>query len=252
MKLEGKSAVVTGAASGMGRAVCELFVKEGCSVVAVARREERLLELQEAMKDAPGKVVPFAADLKNEENNEAMVDLAVKEFGKLDILINCAGVMDDMSPVGDFLDEKMEAIYAINLYAPLYAMRKAVKVFLEQGNGGNIVNVASLGAFHQSAGVIYCSSKAALVAASKNTAFIYTPDKIRCNVIAPGNISTEIAGSMGGINMKGYERTSQVVGLAPEFGEAEEIAKAALFLASADSGYVNGDVLLVDGGWGAA
>lgn len=252
MKLEGKSAVVTGASSGMGHAICKLFAKEGCNVVAVARREDRLLALKDYYTEFPGKIIPFAADLKIKENNEVMLERAVKEFGKLDIVINCAGVMDDMSPVGDFLDEKLESIYAINLYAPLYAMRRAVKIFQEQGNGGCIVNVASLGAIHQSAGVVYCSSKSALVSASRNTAFMYMKDNIRCNVIAPGNISTEIAGSMGGINMKGYERASMVVGLAPEFGEASEIAKAALFLASSDSNYINGDVLLVDGGWGAA
>ena len=97
MRLEGKSVVVTGASSGMGKAIVELFVKEGAAVVAVARRKERLEALVESLQDAPGKVVAFAGDVSKREDNEAMIDLAVSEFGKLDVLVNNAGVMDDMA-----------------------------------------------------------------------------------------------------------------------------------------------------------
>lgn len=252
MKLNGKSVVVTGASAGMGSAIVKLFVKEGASVIAVARRKERLDELVASLQEGPGKIVAFQGDVSKREDNEAMIDLAVKEFGKLDILVNNAGVMDDMSPIAEVTDERYEKVMGINVYGPLCAMRKAVQVFLSQKNGGSIVNIASVGAFHTAAGPIYCASKAALVSLTKNTAFMYMPNKIRCNAIAPGGIKTEIASSMGIPNPTGYGRIKTLLTAVPEQGEAVDIANAALFLASDDSSYISGDVLFVDGGWNAA
>ena len=249
MRLEGKSIVVTGASSGMGRAMVELFVKEGASVVAVARRKERLEELAASLADAAGKIVVCQGDVSKCEDNEKMIDLAVKEFGKLDVLVNNAGIMDDMSPIGDATDEMYEKVMTVNLYGPMCAMRKAVKTFTEQGNGGNIINVVSEGAYHTCAGAIYCASKAALTSMTKNTAFMYMEQGIRCNAIAPGGIATEIAGSMGMPNMAGYGRAQKVIACSPAPGTGEQIAEAACFLASDASSYVNGDVLMVDGGW---
>lgn len=249
MRLSGKSVVVTGASSGMGKAIVELFTKEGANVIAVARRKERLDALAESLKDAPGKVVPYAGDVSQEETMSAAIDAAVKEFGRLDVLINNAGIMDDMSPIGDVKNEKIEQIFSVNVYGPMYAMRKAVQVFLEQGDGGNIINVASVGAMRSVAGAVYCASKAAVVSLTKNTAYMYNPNGIRCNAIAPGGISTEISTSMGMPNMNGYGRVKNVLATSPAPGAAEQIASAALFLASEESSYVNGDVLVVDGGW---
>lgn len=249
MRLEGKSVVVTGASAGMGKAIVKLFVQEGANVVAVARRKERLDALVESLSDMPGRLVAFAGDVSKKEDNEAMIDLAIKEFGKLDVLVNNAGIMDDMAGIGDVTDEKYEKVMAVNVYGPMCAMRKAVNVFKEQGKGGNIINVASIGAMRTAAGVVYGASKAAIVAMTKNTAFMYVPDKIRCNAIAPGGINTEIATSMGVPNMAGYERTKLVMATSPGMGEPSDIANAALFLASDESAFVNGDVLVVDGGW---
>ena len=251
MKLSGKSVVVTGASSGMGKAIVELFAREGANIVAVARRKERLEELAASLQDAPGKVLPCPGDVSREETMEQAIDLAVKEFGRLDVLINNAGIMDDMSPIGEIRDEKVQQVFAVNVFGPMYAMRKAVQVFLEQGDGGNIINVASVGAMRTAAGAIYCASKAAVVSLTKNTAYMYLPNGIRCNAIAPGGINTEISTSMGVPNMTGYGRVKHVLASAPAPGAAEQIASAALFLASDDSSYVNGDVLMVDGGWTA-
>lgn len=249
MRLEGKSIVVTGASSGMGKAIVERFVKEGASVVAVARRLQRLEELKESLKEEPGKVVIFQGDISKREDNEKMIDLAVSEFGKLDVLVNNAGIMDDMSGVGDATDEKFEQVMKVNVYGPMCAMRKAISVFKEQGNGGNIINVASVGGMRSVAGAIYCASKAAVLSMTKNTAFMYFPEKIRCNAIAPGGIQTEISHSMGMPNMEGYGRVQKILAAAPEMGMPEDIANAALFLASDESSYVSGDTLIVDGGW---
>ena len=251
MKLKHKSVVVTGASSGMGKAITELFVREGAHVIAVARRKERLEELAESLKGLPGRVIPFVGDVASQETMEGAIDLAVREFGRLDVLVNNAGVMDDMSPIGDIKNEKIDQIFAVNVYGPMYSMRKAVQVFLEQGDGGNIINVASLGAMRTAAGAIYGASKAALVSLTKNTAYMYMPNGIRCNAIAPGGIATEISASMGMPNMNGYSRVKNVLATAPAPGSAEQIASVALFLAGDDSSYVNGDVLLVDGGWAA-
>lgn len=249
MRLENKSIVVTGASSGMGKAIVELFVKEGAKVVAVARRKERLEELARSLEGEAGRVIPFVGDVSKREDNEAMLELAVKEFGGLDVLVNNAGIMDDMSPVGDVTDERYEQIFQVNVYGPMCAMRKAVEIFKGQGRGGSIINVASVGALRTCAGAVYCASKAALVSMSKNTAYMYLPDGIRCNVIAPGGIATEISTSMGRPNAAGYGRLQGIFGCAPKPGEGSQIATAALFLASEDSSYVSGDVMVVDGGW---
>lgn len=251
MKLQNRSVVVTGASSGMGKAIVELFAREGANIVAVARRAERLEELAASLSGAAGKVLPYAGDVSREETMVGAIELAVKEFGRLDVLINNAGVMDDMSPIGDAKNEKIDQIFAVNVYGPMYSMRKAVQVFLQQGGGGNIINVASLGAMRTAAGAVYCASKAAVVSLTKNTAYMYMPNGIRCNAIAPGGIATEIGSSMGMPNMAGYGRVKDVLATAPAPGSPEQIASAALFLASDDSSYVNGDVLIVDGGWAA-
>ena len=251
MQLEGKSVVVTGASSGMGKVIVETFVREGASVVAVARRKERLEALAASLQDAPGRIVPFVGDVSKAADCEAMIDEAVKQFGRLDVLVNNAGVMDDMSTVANFTDEKYDYVMGINVYGPMAATRKAVNVFLQQGNGGNIITVTSVGASHQAAGTVYCASKAAVNAMIRHTAFVYRKDGIRCNGIAPGGINTEIATSMGMPNVDGYTRIQGVQALMPGMGEGSDIAAAALYLAGDGSRFVSGQILAVDGGWTA-
>lgn len=252
MKLKDKVVVVTGASSGMGKAIVKLFAKEGANVAAVARRKERLEELAASLADAEGKVSIYQGDISLKETNEGMIDFAISTFGRLDILVNNAGIMDDMSPIGDATDEKYEQVMKVNVYGPMAAMRKAVQYFKANEIKGNIINVASVGGMRTCAGAIYCASKAALLSLTKNTAYMYMPDGIRCNAIAPGGITTEISNSMGMPNMAGYNRVKTVLGCSPEPGTAQEIAAAALFLASDDSSYVNGVALPVDGGWMAS
>ena len=251
MRLSGKAIVVTGASSGMGKAIVELFVREGASVVAVARRADRLSALAESLSGAAGKILPFAGDVSKKEDCEAMIDACVREFGKLDVLVNNAGVMDNMAAAANFLDEKYESVMAINVYGPLAAIRKAVNVFLAQGGGGNIITVSSFGAQHQAAGVVYGAAKAAVNAIVRHTAFVYAKDGIRSNAIAPGAIQTEISSSMGMPDTDGYGRIQGVLGLNPAMGEGGDIANAALFLASDESRFVNGQILGVDAGWSA-
>ena len=250
MKLENKVAVVTGASSGLGKAICETFVREGAKVVAVARRVERLEELAASLAGKPGEIAVYPGDVTKQETNEGMIDFAVEKFGRLDILVNNAGVADDMSPVGDLTNEQLERVFNINVYGPIYALRKAVNTFKAQGGGGVIVNTASVSGFRSVAGAAYCASKAAIVSLTKNTAFMYQPDGIRCNAVAPGYVATEISKSMGVPHEAGYARAKRTMATLPAApGKPDNVAAAVLFLASDDAAFVSGETLLVDGGW---
>lgn len=250
MKLKDKVAVVTGASSGLGKAICETFVREGAKVVAVARRIERLEELAASLAGEPGEIAVYPGDVTKQETNEGMIDFAVEKFGRLDILVNNAGVADDMSPVGDLTNEQLERVFNINVYGPIYALRKAVNTFRAQGGGGVIVNTASVSGFRSVAGAAYCASKAAIVSLTKNTAFMYQPDGIRCNAVAPGYVATEISKSMGVPHEAGYARAKRTMATLPAApGRPENVAAAVLFLASDDAAFVSGETLLVDGGW---
>ena len=249
MRLENKVIVVTGASAGMGKAIVERFAQEGAKIVAVARRMDRLTELAESLKDAPGEVVPYAGDVSKREDDEGMIEYAVEKFGRLDVLINNAGIMDDNTAVGDVSDEMLDRQIRVNALGPIYAMRKAVEVFLKQGDGGNIINTCSVGAVHHTAGIAYCASKAAIAAATKNTAYMYMEQGIRCNGIAPGGVVTDIPLVMPKADEFGFSRTSSLLVHSPELGMPEDIANAALFLASDESSFINGVILTCDGGW---
>lgn len=254
MRFEGKSVVVTGASSGMGRQIAYDFAKEGATVVAVARRQERLAELADQVEadGLPGKILPFVGDVSSRETNDAMIDFAVEQTGKLDVLVNNAGIMDGFEPIGDISDERWEKVFAVNVNGPMYAMRKAVQVMLGQESRGNIVNVASIGGTNGArAGAAYTASKHALVGMTENTGYMYAHEGIRCNAICPGGVKTEIAGSMmadAGINQFGMGRS--MAGLDGEIRQAEpeELAAAVLFAASDEASFMTGACVKVDGG----
>ena len=254
MRFKGKSVVVTGASSGMGRQIAYDFAKEGATVVAVARRQERLAELaaQVEADGLPGKILPFVGDVSSRETNDAMIDFAVEQTGKLDVLVNNAGIMDGFEPIGDISDERWEKVFAVNVNGPMYAMRKAVQVMLGQESRGNIVNVASIGGTNGArAGAAYTASKHALVGMTENTGYMYAHEGIRCNAICPGGVKTEIAGSMmadAGINQFGMGRS--MAGLDGEIRQAEpeELAAAVLFAASDEASFMTGACVKVDGG----
>lgn len=251
MLLKGKVAVITGASSGMGRAIALLYAKEGAHVLAVARRIDRLVELQKEAEPYEGQIVPFAGDMLVKEQAEGIIQEAVKSFGKIDILVNNAGIMDDFSPVGEFSDAMYDKVMKLNLEAPFYSMRAAVKEFEKQGSGV-IINIASVGGlFGGRAGAVYTASKHGVIGLTKNTAFQYGNKNIRCNAICPGAISTEVATGeyMQKINMEAMKNAQKGMGLINRTGESEEIAQTALFLASDGSSYINGQAIAVDGGW---
>lgn len=254
MVLKDKVAIVTGASSGMGNDIAFQFAMEGAKVFAVARRMDRLEHLAEKAKKHGGEIIPFKADMSVQKETENMVTEAIKRFGKIDILVNNAGVMDDFSPVGDVSDDMWTKVMNLNVNAPFYATRAAVKFFLTREEGGVIVNVASIGGlFGGRAGAAYTASKHALVGLTKNTGFMYSKHNIRCNAICPGGIVTEIGSSefMKNVNQMGMAMATSGAGANPRMGLGSEIASVAVMLASDATAYVNGQCLAVDGGFTA-
>ncbi|MEC0244297.1 SDR family oxidoreductase [Paenibacillus chitinolyticus] len=251
MRLEGKVAVVTGAASGMGKAISELYAKEGAKVVVSDLNIEGAEAVAAAIQADGGEAVAVKTNVAELNDIEAMIDTAVNKYGTLDILVNNAGIMDNMAAVGDVDDDRWDLIFDINTKGVMRAIRKSIPIFLEKGKGV-IINTASTGGFSGAhAGAAYTASKHAVIGLTKNTAFMYAQKGIRCNAIAPGATMTNIASTITNVNEFGASRTKVTQGVIPRVGQAEEIAQVALFLASDESSFVNGAVIAADGGWTA-
>ena len=252
-KLENKVSVITGAGSGMGRAIAVLFAAEGSKVVATDINQERLEALSAEIKEKGGEVTTLISNIAQEEDIENMINMAVSTYGTLDILVNNAGIMDHFAPVGELDNAMWEKVMKVNVDGPFKAMRSAVKVFLKNGSGV-IVNIASVGGVNGArAGAAYTASKHAVIGLTKNTGYMYARLGIRCNAIAPGAVNTNIGDTIdfSKITPLVNERIMPGMALNPRTGEPSEIAKAALFLASDDSSFVNAAVVVVDGGWTA-
>ena len=248
-RLENKVCIVTGASAGIGRATAELFCREGAKVVAVARREERLKEMAEECKNAPGELVWYAGDVGDPAVAVGMVKKAVESFGRLDVAVNCAGVMDDNTAIADMSDEMLEKTFRINTFVEEGRLTTVCDDVGFINAIVSIVNVCSVGATHQTAGAAYCASKGAVLAATKNTAFMYMEEGIRCNALSPGGVVTDIPLVMPAADEFGFGRTSKLLDFSGELAMPEDLADAILFLASDQSRYVNGEELKCDGGW---
>lgn len=253
MRLEGKVAVVTGAASGMGLAIATLFAAEGARVVAGDWNGERLDAAVASIKASGGAIVGAQGNIADQKAAEGLVELAIQTYGALDVLCNNAGVMDYMQGVGELTDDIWRRVLSINLDGPMFTSRRAVQYMLEHG-GGSIVNVASTAALHGgAAGAAYTASKHGVLGLTRNTAWMYAKRGIRCNAICPGATKTNIGESMPveRLNPVGMQRAGEFAALAPAYLEPSDIAALALFLASDESRHINGAVIAADGGWDA-
>ena len=254
MRLQGKVAVITGAGSGMGRAMAILFAKEGASVVAGDWNAKRLDEVVSQIKAEGGTIVGAQGNIADKASAEALVDLALSTYGRLDILVNNAGVMDYMQGVGELSDDVWHRVLSINLEGPMYTMRRAIPHMLQQG-GGSIINISSTaGISGAAAGAAYTVSKHGVVGLTRNTAWMYATKGIRCNAICPGGTKTNIAETMpqDKLDMAGAARAGAYAALIPAMLEPEDIAMLALFLASDESRHINGTIIPADAGWKAA
>lgn len=249
MRFEGKTVIVTGASAGMGYRIALDFANEGATVIAVARRKERLEELAKEAENLTGKILPYAGDVTTKEMAEGMINYAVEQGGKLDILVNNAGIMDEFKPLTEMTDELWDKVMSVNLDGPVKAMRKALEVMLEQETGGNIVNIASIGGICGArAGAAYTASKHAMVGISKNTAFMYANNGIRCNVICPGGIETEIMSTQSDLSQFGLGRAMAGLDTSIPAGKTEDISSIVLLIASDEGKFINGSTIVVDGG----
>jgi len=253
MRLEGKVAVITGAGSGMGRSMANLFAAEGARVVAAEWNAETLASVVAEVQEAGGEIVGVQGDVSKDEDCKRIIDAAVESFGRLDVLCNNAGIMDNFAGVANFSDDLLPRVMGVNAYGPAYLSRHAVPIMIEQG-GGSIVNTASAAGTHGgAAGVVYTMSKHACVGLTRNTAWYYAKQGIRCNAMIVGAVKTNIMASVdpSKIDPAGAGQAGIFSGITPAFLEPGDVADLALFLASDDSKMINGALINVDGGWGA-
>ncbi len=254
MRLQGKVAVITGAASGMGLAMATMFVAEGASIVAADWNAERLDAAVASIRANGGTITGSQGNIADQATAEGLIALTVTTYGKLDVLCNNAGVMDYMQGVGELSDDIWRKVLSINLDGPMFATRKAVQYMLAHG-GGAIVNTASTAALHGgAAGVAYTVAKHGLLGLTRSTAWMYAKRGIRCNAICPGGTMTNIAETMPRekLDPVGAQRAQEFAALAPGYLEPKDIAALALFLASDESRHINGAIIAADAGWDAA
>lgn len=251
MKLLNKVAIVTGAGSGIGRATAIMFAKEGSNVVVSDINLDAAKETVKMIEDNKGNAFAIFTDVSKAEDVEVLVKSAVAKYGTLDILVNNAGIMDNFIPAAEVSDELWEKVCDINTTGAMRLIRAALKIFLDK-NKGVIINIASIGGLQGSrAGAAYTSSKYAIVGLTKNVGFQYAANGIRCNAIAPGSIETNIGATITAPSEFGMAKAMSGINFNPRNGKPEEIASVALFLASEDSSFVNGEVIVADGGWSA-
>lgn len=254
MRLQGKVAVITGAGSGMGLAMAKRFAAEGAKVVAGDWNASRLEEAVTNIRSSGGTIVGVQGNIADQAAAEGLVDLAISTHGRIDVLVNNAGVMDFMQGVGELSDDIWRRVLGINLDGPMFTMRRAVPQMVKQG-GGSIVNIASTAGIHGgAAGAAYTASKHALVGLTRNTAWMYAPQGVRCNAICPGGTKTNIAETMipERMDATGSARAGAYAALMPAVLDPDDIAALALFLACDESRYINGAIIPADAGWTAA
>ena len=248
MRLEGKVAVITGGASGMGQATVMRFLEEGARVVVAdynTENGENTLAL--AREAGHTDTVRFIkTDVAKEPDIIAMVDLAVSAFGQLDIIFNNAGVGGVVGPVWDIEVDEWDYTFDVLTKGVFLGIKHAARAMKKQGTGGAIINTASTAGLSGGSGpLVYSAAKAAVINLTKSSAVQLAPDRIRVNAICPGGILTGLT-DQG--NPEEAAKTLATFQPWPEHGKGENIAGAALFLASQDAAFVTGEALVVDGG----
>jgi NAD(P)-dependent dehydrogenase (short-subunit alcohol dehydrogenase family) len=249
-RLAGKTALITGAAAGLGRVAAELFAREGARVVVADVADGG--PTVDAIRDAGGEATTVAMDVADDDSVRAAIAHAVDAFGRLDVLYNNAGISpgDDDGPTNTS-DETWQRVLDVNVTGVARCCRWGIPALLASG-GGSIVNVASFVAHLGAATpqIAYTASKGAVLSMTREIAVIYARQGIRCNALCPGPVLTPLLAKFLDDDAKRQRRLVHIP--MGRFGEAIEIANGALFLASDESSFMTGQSLLIDGGITAA
>ncbi|MGA3202047.1 MAG: glucose 1-dehydrogenase [Bryobacteraceae bacterium] len=244
MRLDGKVAVVTGAGTGMGRAIAELFARHGAKVlVNYSSSRDAAVEVVAAIQAEGGTAVAVGADVSKESEAVALMDAAEREYGRIDYLINNAGWSTRIphAQLGDLTDEIWDRTLNVNLRGLFYCVRAAVP-FLKQREGASIVNISSVASMTgQGSSIVYAASKAGVVTMTKSLARALAP-AIRVNVVLPGFVRTRFAGW----TKESFDASEKITPLR-RLASVEDVAEAALFLAAVAKS-TTGESLVVDGG----
>jgi NAD(P)-dependent dehydrogenase (short-subunit alcohol dehydrogenase family) len=249
MRIDGKVALITGAGSGMGMVAADLFAAEGAKVVLTDVNDDAGAATAARIGE---RALYVHADVSNEADAEAMVAATLERFGRLDVLYNNAGIMPlDDGSVTDADGSIWDSVLAVNVKGVMHGCKFGIPAMLETG-GGSIINVASFVAWLGAATsqTAYTASKGAVLAMTREIAVEYARKGIRCNALCPGPIETPLLLALLSDEAKKQRRFVHIP--MGRLGHAEELAKAALFLASDDSSYMTGSSLIVDGGITAA
>jgi NAD(P)-dependent dehydrogenase (short-subunit alcohol dehydrogenase family) len=246
MRLTGKCCIVTGGGSGIGRAISLGFVREGAAVVVADREGAKAEGVAVEAGGNGGRAVPVKADVTRPDDVDRMVDISLHEFGRIDVLINNAGI-GKLGSVTELSEQEWDEVLAINLKGPFLCSRKIIPQMLQIGSG-SIVNVASVTGIVASPGrAAYCASKAGLIMLTKAMALDYAANGIRVNAICPGVIVTPMTeSSLENPSVRKEKLDKTPMG---KLGIPADIVPAAIYLASEESGFMTGHALVVDGGW---
>ena len=246
-KLEGKTALITGGTSGIGREAAVALAQAGAKVTVTGRRKPEGEETVRLIEEAGGEGHYVKTDVRNEADIQKAVEATVVRFGGLDIALNNAG-LETAGPITEAEEETYRTVFDINVWGVLASMKHEVPAMLKSG-GGSIINVSSVAGRIGMAGVsIYVASKHAVEGLTKVAALEYAREGIRVNAVAPGLIDTDMADRFAG---KEGEQREYIAGLHPigRSGKPREVADAIVWLASEESSFVTGHSLSVDGGW---
>ncbi len=245
--LKGKSGIITGAGSGIGKGIATGLVQAGAELVIAGRNLEKLEAAAEEMRQFGGPVIPAQADISKMEDIKGLVDRAVKEFEKIDFLFNNAGIIR-RNPSEDFLEKDWDEVIDINLKGPFFLAQAVARVMISQERKGKIINTSSLIAVQGGKRVpAYAASKGGLAQVTKSMANDWAKYDILVNAIGPGWVSTELTEPL----RQDKERFTEITGRIPlgRWADPEDLAGAAVFLASDASDYITGQTIFVDGGW---
>ncbi|MBS0408521.1 MAG: SDR family oxidoreductase [Proteobacteria bacterium] len=248
-RLEGRVAVITGAGSGIGRATSQLFAKEGAKVLCFDRAAEAVEETADLICKAGGTAIAMAGDAGEETDVKAAIDRAVSELGGLDVVYANAGISGGGTPMAELDAKFWQEVLRINLIGPFLAIKHASPIMAAKGKGSIICTASVAGIRSGAGGIPYSASKAGVINLVQTTANTLYGSGVRVNAICPGLIETGMTRPI--YQMARSKGTDDKIGqLNPlkRGGEPIEIAGAALFLASDDSSYVNGQAIVVDGG----